>query len=209
MEEVACEYRRRLDPQEVGPGRTRPPRRKAGAVTPQDRPYARGCEVQSHRGQLIAGSPKAPCRAPLGEARHPLDRARGYCRPARATPPVRPSAPDQVPMPAKQSFGLHQRSTSANLRHQPAQPGEDHSVGGPQYRTGHLAAQDRDLVSEHHDLNGRFVLFGAAEPEQLEHPNEGRVEIGKCHGSPSLLVNPDKVQTEGVDGFLGTHTAQE
>jgi hypothetical protein len=72
-----------------------------------------------------------------------------------------------------------------------------------------LAAQDRDLVSEHHDLNGRLVLFGAAEPEQLEHPNEGRVEMGKCHGSPSLLVHPDKVQTEGVDGFLGTHTAQE
>ncbi len=111
--------------------------------------------MQSHRGQLTASPPKAPCRAPLGEARHPLDRARGYCR------------------------------------------------------TDHLAAQDRDLVSEHHDLNGRLVLFGAAEPEQLEHPNEGRVEMGKCHGSPSLLVHPDKVQTEGVDGFLGTHTAQE
>ena len=145
------------------------------AVTSQHRPYTRGCEAQSHRGQLTASPPKATRRVLLGETRHQLDRAPEYCWPARAAPLARPSAPDQVRTATKQSFGLHQ-STSVNPRHQQAQPGEDHSVRWPQCRTGHLAALDRDLVFELHDLDGRLGLVGAAEPEQLEHPDRDHTE---------------------------------
>ena len=48
-----------------------------------------------------------------------------------------------------------------------------------QSRTLDLATQDRDLVSEHDDLDRQFVLFAPAKPEQLEYPNEGHIEEGQ------------------------------
>ena len=68
-------------------------------------------------------------------------------------------------MPAKQRLWLHKESTPTKRLHKPAQPSEDRPVRWPQRRTLDLAAQNRDLVSEHDGLDRQIVLFAPANPE--------------------------------------------
>jgi hypothetical protein len=91
-------------------------------------------------------------------------------------------------MPAEQCLWLHEEPNPASLRHEPTQPGQNRSVRWPQSRAFHLAAQNHDLVSEHDDLDGQFVMIAPAKPEHLEHPNESHVEEGQRHGSSSPLL---------------------
>jgi hypothetical protein len=90
-------------------------------------------------------------------------------------------------MPAQQRLGLDKESTSAGLRYQSTQPGQDRSVHWPRHRTLDLPAQNRQLVTEHDDLDRQVVPVAPAKPEQLEYPNEGHIEKGQRHGQ-SLLA---------------------
>jgi hypothetical protein len=96
------------------------------------------------------------------------------------------STTNQVPMSAQQRLGLDEEPTSVSLRHEPTQPGQDRPVGWPQSRTLDLATQDRDLVSEHDDLDRQIVLFAPAEPERLEYPNEGHKRKDSAMGNLRL-----------------------
>jgi hypothetical protein len=62
-------------------------------------------------------------------------------------------------MPTEQRLGLHEEPTPANLRHQPAQPGEDRTVGWPRCRAIDLAAQDRQFMAQHDDLDRQLVAI--------------------------------------------------
>lgn len=125
------------------------------------------------------------------QPQHQLRCPRGQSWPARtALLGIRPSASNQVSMPSQQRLGLDEEPTPANLGHQLAQAGEDCSVGWPQSRTLDLATQDRDLVSEHDDLDRQFVLFAPAKPEQLEYPNEGHIEEGQRRRFPQMERDP-------------------
>jgi hypothetical protein len=46
----------------------------------------------------------------------------------------------------------------AGHREQPAQPGQDCSVSWLQRRASDLAAQDSNLVAEHHDFDNQVLL---------------------------------------------------
>jgi hypothetical protein len=85
--------------------------------------------------------------------------------------------------------------------------GEERSVSWPEGRACDLAAQDRDLVPEHHDFGGKFLSVVPAQVEQLEQSNERIVEEGQRH-DPSWLtaLTVAKVQVNGSDGVLGTDT---
>ena len=87
----------------------------------------------------------------------------------------------QISMPPKQGLGLNEEAVPTLSGEEPAQPGEERSVGWPECGSCHLAAQDRDLVSEHDDLDGQLPSATPAKPEQLEHANEGLVEEGERH----------------------------
>ena len=45
-------------------------------------------------------------------------------------------------------------------------------------------------MTEHDDLDRQFISFAPTPLEQLEHPYEGQVEEGQCHGpsSPQLSL---------------------
>jgi len=57
-------------------------------------------------------------------------------------------------------------------------------------RTRHSTAQDRHSMTEHDDLDRQFISFAPTQLEQLEHPCEGQVDEGQCHGpsSPQLSL---------------------
>jgi hypothetical protein len=61
-------------------------------------------------------------------------------------------------MPAQQSLRLDEESTPASNRQQSAQSSKHCSIRWLQGRTGHLPAQDGNLVAEHDDLDGQLVL---------------------------------------------------
>src|SRR5450759_1221934 len=131
-----------------------------------------------------------------GQPQYQLHRPRGQGWPARtALLGIRPSASNQVSMPSQQGLGLHEEPTPASLWHKPTQPSQDRPVRWPQSRTLDLTTQDRDLVSEHDDLDRQFVLFAPAKPEQLEYPNEGHIEEGQRHGQSSLALCPQAKST--------------
>jgi hypothetical protein len=88
-------------------------------------------------------------------------------------------------VPAEQGFGLNKESALTPTAKQPTQPGQQCSIRGPQDRAGHLAAEDRSLVAERDDFNGRLVAVTLAQAEQLEDFHEGEVEKRQCHGPVS------------------------
>jgi hypothetical protein len=90
-------------------------------------------------------------------------------------------------MPPEQRLGPDEESSPTLPPEEPAQPGEERSVSWPECGAGHLAAQDRDLVSEHDDLDGQFLSLVATNPEQLEDANEGDIEEGE-RNNPSWPI---------------------
>jgi hypothetical protein len=79
-------------------------------------------------------------------------------------------------MPAQESLRLDKEAPSASSRQKSAQSSEHCPILWLQGWTGHLAAQDPHLVAEHDDLDGQVLLPPTGETDQLEHPDESKVE---------------------------------
>jgi hypothetical protein len=71
-----------------------------------------------------------------------------------------------------------------------AEPGHERSVSWLQSRTVHLTAKDRRFMAEHHNLDGRFVVFAPSKSEQLDQPDERHVDEGHRHEQSSLALCP-------------------
>ena len=88
-------------------------------------------------------------------------------------------------MPSEQRLGLHQEPASTPAIKQPTQSGEQSSIGRPEGRSGHLATEYGNLVSEHDDFNGQLLTVVVTEEHQLEESDEGEVEKRQGHGPVS------------------------
>ncbi len=66
-------------------------------------------------------------------------------------------------MPAEQGRGLDEDPAQTPTAKEPAQPGEQRPVAGPQRRAGHLATEHGHLMTEHDDLDREFALLRAKE----------------------------------------------
>ena len=90
----------------------------------------------------------------------------------------------------------------ADLGHQLAQAGEDCSVDWPPSGALNSATQDRDLVSEHDDLDRQFVVFASAKPS-----NRGaRTKATREKEAPAIFactVPSGTVRVDGVDRVFG------
>jgi len=73
-------------------------------------------------------------------------------RPTRLPRRVRPPPPYKLAMPAKQRVRTDEERVLARSAQQPAGSSKEHSVLLLKPRAGDLAAQNRQLVSKHHDL---------------------------------------------------------
>jgi hypothetical protein len=94
-------------------------------------------------------------------------------------------------MPPQQRLGPDEESSPTLQREEPAQPGEERSVSWLECGACDMAAQDRDLVSEHDDFDGKFLSLVPAKPEQLEHAHEGLVEERERVGVQNPDASPD------------------
>ena len=79
-------------------------------------------------------------------------------------------------MPAKQRLRSHEEGAPALTGQEAAGGREERPIRRPKRRTSDLAAQNRELVTKHHDLE-LLELFGAtAQQGQLDQPAQGEVE---------------------------------
>ena len=71
---------------------------------------------------------------------------------------------------------------------------------------GYQATEDRNLMSEHHDLDSQIGGARSLETEQLQDPEEREIEKREGHGPFSRSHRHwEKSQFSGPDGFFGTH----
>ena len=68
-------------------------------------------------------------------------------------------------MPAEKGLGLDEEPPQAPAAKEPTQSGEQRPVAGPQGGAGHLAAENRNLVTEHDQFDREFFVVTPEEPE--------------------------------------------
>jgi hypothetical protein len=95
---------------------------------------------------------------------------------------IRPSAPDQVSMPAQKRLRLDEEPSQTPTAQEPTQTGEQGPVAGPQGQAAPLATEDGHFVPEHDEFHREFAVLSAVEAEQLEESDEGHVQERQCHG---------------------------
>jgi hypothetical protein len=90
-----------------------------------------------------------------------------------------------VPVPGEQGAGCHDPVQPQVPGQQPGERGDHGAVSPVRLRAGNLAAQDRDLVPQHQDLN---ILGGVAAGEQRQpaeqpdHEQIGEAGDHECRG---------------------------
>jgi len=139
----------------------------------------------AHRGQLPLNPSVAPGRILLCQAKDQRDRACWNAGSSLPSVRVGPLPSHQRAVPAQQGLGPDEEASLASSRQKPTQSSEYRSIRWSQGRTGHLAAQDGDLVAKDDDLDGQVLLLTPRETYQLEHADEGKVEEGERHAPSS------------------------
>jgi hypothetical protein len=79
-------------------------------------------------------------------------------------------------MPAHEGVGCDDGRTPALAREQAARGGQERAVGGPKRGPRDLAPQDRELMTEHDDLELLEVLGAEGERDELKQASQGDVE---------------------------------
>ena len=122
----------------------------------QDRPDARGRDDGAHGGELAVDAAVAPGRVLLREAEHEGGGPLGDGRSTRPAVWVGPALGDEVAVPAQQGRRLDEEVPVTLAGEQSCQPGQHRPARRLQHRPVHLAAEQRDFVSEHDDLHGEI-----------------------------------------------------
>ena len=154
----------------------------------QHPPHGGGADPDAEAEQLAQDPPVAPARVlPC----HPLDQRRNlgiHGRPA-APAGIRPSPPDQPPVPAQERSGRDQAAHPQRSGEQPGQGGKHCPVGPVQLRSGVLPPQHRHLMAQDEQLS---ILGGRRAREQsypAGHADEDQVEHPGSH-EPVILPAP-------------------
>ena len=124
---------------------------RSNASLAQPRPHRRGGDADAEAFQLTNDALVAPSRVLAGEAEHqraniPPNRS------ATTSAAVRPALRDQPAMPAKQRRGRDQERVPAGAREQSTRGCQEDPVYGRDRRPTGLTPKDRELVSQHQNL---------------------------------------------------------
>ena len=106
----------------------------------QDRPDARGRELDTKLYQLALDPPISPGRVLLRQSNDERDRAGRDSGPSRGSG-VSPSPSHQIPVPPEQGRGLHKEPTETPAREHPAETSEERSIRWAESGAGYLASE--------------------------------------------------------------------
>jgi hypothetical protein len=130
----------------------------------KNRRDARRRDSYSDACQLTDDSLVAPASVLVRKAQNQLAGLRRHRRPTRPLSGIRPPSANKLAMPAKQRLRANEEGRTARTAQQPAGRRQKHSVTPIQPRPSHLAAKNRELVAQHHDLE--FLELARAETER-------------------------------------------
>src|SRR5918996_2429748 len=124
---------------------------------------------------------------------------------------IRPPSSYELAMPTKQRVRTNEERRPALAAQQPAGRGQEYAVGLLQPRPGDLAAQNGQLVPEHHDLKLLEPTRAKAQPRDRKRATEQQIHKRDQQEAPSTrwrtgstTLWPDLVQPSpeaGRDGF--------
>jgi hypothetical protein len=125
--------------------------------------------------------PVAPAGVLLRQSEDEAYGAGGDRWPSGVSVRIGPASAHEFSVPAKQGVRLDEESVTPPAGEQSRETGEERPVGWLQCGPGHLAAQDRHLVSQDDDLDGEHFLVTVGKPDQLGDAKEEEVEEPKRH----------------------------
>jgi hypothetical protein len=151
-EEVAGQRSGRLGAQKLRPRRSAAAGCRPEVVTAQDGAHRGRRDPDAELAALADDAQVPPPRVLPGQPQHEVDRLRVQSSPA-TTGRVRPVAADQFAVPPQQGRRGDQEDRPPVAGQQLRHGGQDHPVGRCVAGSSDLAAQDRELVAEHRDLD--------------------------------------------------------
>ena len=165
VKEVARQYRGRLRPQELPPGRSAALRRGRDPQPFEHPPNRRGSDPEAQAEQLALDPPVTPARVLPGHLLNQHCDPRIHGRPAAAAG-IGPAPADQPPVPAQQRVRRDQPAHPQWPGEKPGQRGEHCPVGPIQLRLGILPLQHRHLLAQHQQLG----VLGSCRAREQHHP---------------------------------------
>jgi hypothetical protein len=124
----------------------------------------------------FAGDPQvAPARVLAREPQDQLAHVTADRRPARAAVRVGPPASDQPAMPVQKRFRLHKEGIPGAARQHPAERRQQQPVVRLTPRLADLPAKDRQLVTEHENLEILGSVAAAEKHDQLQQATDDDV----------------------------------
>jgi hypothetical protein len=167
----------------------------------EDRPHGACSRRDLETRELAVDPPVTPGRVLTRAPKHELAVRGTGTRSAGRRAPVRPTARQKLAVPAADRLRPNEQAPPAIARKGPAQSAEHDSVGDRATRPGDLAAEHRQLVAQHQDLDRLPVVRSATQNEQLHEPPERPVDEGGDH----LSIVPAATGTRS-HRVLGTHS---
>jgi len=123
----------------------------------------------------------APGRVLGGQPQDQVADLFGQGGPAGPGVRVGPCASDQLPVPSQQRRRRHGEDRPPWAGQQPRQCGQPGPFGGSVARSFDLAAQDRDLVPQHENLDVLADITAGHHRQQLKHATQHHVQQGQGH----------------------------
>jgi hypothetical protein len=138
----------------------------------------------------------APARVLAGKTKHQctnLLRDRG---PTRCLSGVRPAFPHKLAMPAKQRVWTNEERRPARPAQQPAGGSQEHPVALVQPRASDLAAKNRELVAQDHDLE--LLELTRAQPQCRNRQRTSKKQVQQRYDQAAALPRPESKEADST-----------
>jgi hypothetical protein len=151
-EEVARDDRRGVGRQELAPAELGASAGRRDAALPEDLGDRRRRHSLTDTCQLADDPLISPARVLTCKTQNQVTDLLRDSGPTRCPSGVRPPSPYKLAMPAKQRVRANEERRPARSAQHPAGCSQEHAVSLLKPRTSALAAKNRELVPQHHDL---------------------------------------------------------
>ena len=170
---------------------------------PEDLGDRRCRDAHADTGELADDPLVTPARVLTRKPQHQLTDLLGDRRSAGSPPGIHPPPAHELAMPAQQCLRADEERRPARLAEQSAGRSQEDAVTLVQPRMGDLAAKDRELVPENHNLE--LLVLARAQPQRRhrKHTPKQQVQQRRDQQQPPLRPSPWKGRLYGCDSARG------
>ncbi len=182
--------------QEIAPAELGASPGRGHAGLPQDFGDRRCRDAHADTGELTDDPLVAPPRVLAPGPQYQLTNLPGDREPTRAPTSVRPPSPHKLAMPTQQRVRTNEERSARPAQHLTGRS-KSYAVTLAQPRTSGLAAKNRELVSEHHDLE--LFELARAQPQRRHRKRTPEQQVQQGHHKkqpPSARVRGSQTHSQ-------------